>query len=142
MGNNYFDTFIAVADDSAAEVAVEPPVRATPTVATLQYQMLREPYKHRMEDVLFEVWLIRQDGKTLDADALSADEIAALREEFLAQPQPCFRTSALGKTYGWGIDFDSEGRAALFAVESAEYKQRMEAAETVVKAMRSSRKMG
>src|SRR5690606_39462496 len=42
---------------------------------------------------------------------------------FFQKSRPCFRASPLPKTHGWGIHFDHQGRAALYAVESNEYQE-------------------
>lgn len=117
--HNYVNTFIAVATDSTATVAKIPvPRGGKPTVATRQYDMLADhPFTHRQEDVLFDVWLARQD----DLVDLAPDELEQIREDFFATGQPCLRASPLTKTHGWGVAFDAEGRAALCAVESEEY---------------------
>jgi hypothetical protein len=135
---NYFDTFIAVADDSSAPGAVPPPWRATPSVAELTYAMIAEhPYEHTSDDVIFTVWADRQ---RLPAD--TRDEARAL---FFSKGQPCLRSSDLGKRYGWGVHSDSEGRVALVPLGSRDYEQlasgRSPAGDrvAVTKAMRSSR---
>jgi hypothetical protein len=49
--------------------------------------------------------------------------------------------SALAKRYGWGIHNNAEGKIALIAVESPEYKQLLDDLQTVkIKAFRSTRK--
>lgn len=142
MSHNYFDTFITVAEDSKATVATVPEPRGgKPTVAMLQYEMLSDSFAYTQEDVLFDVWLQRQgvQGK-IDVDSLSVDETADIREQFFAKGQACLRASALTKTYGWGVIFDKEGRAALCAMESAEYAEHAsDSALKVLKAMRSKR---
>ena len=45
------------------------------------------------------------------------------------------------KRYGWGIHNNAEGKIALIAVESPEYKQLLDDPQTVkIKAFRSTRK--
>lgn len=131
---NYFDTFIEVADDCPADVGTAPQVKSdTKTVAYLQYEMLADaPYKHTSDDVLFEVYASRQ--------GIADSDKPAAREAFFAKDQPCLRASALGKRYGWGIKSDSEGRVALVAVDSEEYR-RLVADDAIsrTKAMRSKR---
>lgn len=142
MSDNYYDTFIAVAEDCKVTAAKIPEPRGgNPTVATMQYEMLSKPFAHTQEQVLFDVWLARQgDAGKIDVDALAADEVDALRVEFFAKGQACLRASPLTKTHGWGVLFDSEGRAQLLAMESAEYQARLDDPNLkVVKAMRSKR---
>ena len=139
MDHDYFDTFIAVAEDCKVTTAKVPEPRGgKPTVATLQYEMLSEPFRWKQSDVLFEVWLARQAD--LDPDSLADDEKTQIREEFFAKGQPCLRASPLTKTHGWGVIFDSEGRAALAAMESDDYQAHLDDdAVTTLKAMRSKR---
>ena len=87
------------------------------TIAQAQYEMLiDEPFVHTQEDVLFEVWLARQD-----MGPLAADERDAIRADYFSKGRACLRASPLTKTHGWGIVFDDQGRAALCARESPEY---------------------
>lgn len=142
MNDNYYDTFIAVAEDCKVTAAKVPEERGGKrTVATMQYAMLSQPASHTQEEVLFDVWLARQgDAGKLDIDVLAADEIDAIRVEFFAKGQACLRASPLTKTHGWGVLFDSDGKASLVAMESAEYQTHLANADlTVVKAMRSKR---
>jgi hypothetical protein len=62
------------------------------------------------------------------------------REKFFAKDQPCLRSSALGKRYGWGIHSDADGKVALYARESQDY-QRLANDPTLkhLKAFRSKR---
>jgi len=137
MSHMYFDTFITVAPDFTGSTAKVPAPRGTkPTIAEMQYAMLIDsPFEHTQEDVLFSVWLARQD-----LGDLAGDEIAALRDEYFAKGQACMRASPLTKSHGWGVIFDAQGRAALCAVESDEYRQHAANQDlTVVAAMRSTR---
>ncbi len=139
MNDNYFETFIAVAEDCKVEQAKVPEPRGgKPTVAMMQYEMLSKPFEHTQEEVLFEVWLARQDN--LDATALAEDELVAMREQFFAKGQPCLRASPLTKTHGWGVIFDADGKAALVAMESPDYNKHLNNPNLeVLKAMRSKR---
>lgn len=131
---NYFDTFIAVAEDTAAIGPTEPPVRATPSIAELTYRMIAEnPYRFTSDDVIFSVWADRR--------GLPADQREVARAEFFGKGQPCMRSSDLGKRYGWGVHSDAEGRVALVPMDTEEYA-RLAAGEggvTVTRAMRSKR---
>jgi Family of unknown function (DUF6157) len=131
---NYAKTLIAVAEDCPVKASLIPQERGgKPTVATLQYEMLiKAPYKHTQEDVLFEVWWQRQAEPALPK--------AAARKEFFSKDQPCLRTSPLAKTYGWGLLFNEKGGVALCPIESAEYKEALKGKKVdVLKAMRSSK---
>ena len=137
---NYSDTLILVATDCKAGTAIVPPSRAgAKTVAELQYEMMSSaPYRHTQEDILFEVHLRRADLSDADRKR-RRDE---LREAFFQKPQACLRASPLPKTYGWGIHFDGEGRAALVARESAQYARMADGGRggpKLLAAMRSKR---
>lgn len=112
---NSFDTFIAVAEDCPANAGTPPPETAAPTVAALTYRMISEnPYAFTSDEVIFAVHARRKD--------IPEEERAAARAAFFARGQPCLRASALGKTYGWGIHADADGRVAVFGVETPEYE--------------------
>ena len=137
---NYFETFIAVAPDSDAAVGVEPPAKATPTIAGRTWQLIYEnPYRFTSDDVLFTVYA--------DREGLPEAERVAIREEFFAKSRACLRASDLGTKYGWGVHADDQGRVALYGVDSAEYDsfasgQRRSAdghPVKILKAMRSRR---
>ena len=134
---NYADMFIAVADDSPTAHSIVPKESGgKKTVAVIQYEMLADhPYELTEEDVLFETHVRHQ--------AVPAAELKKngkkLREAFFAKDQPCLRTSPLARKYGWGFHFDPNGKVALYAVESKEYKQMAKNASKTLKAFRSSR---
>ena len=131
---NYFDTFIAVAPDTAATAATEPPQRPTPSVAELTYRMIAEhPYGFTSDDVIFGVWADRR--------GIAEDERELARAEFFAKGQPCLRSSDLGKRYGWGVHADAEGRVAVVPMDSDEYARLAsgEGGVSVTRAMRASR---
>ncbi len=137
MDWNYYDTFIAASEDSPAEAGAVPPEReGTPTVAFAQHGMIaRHPYEFTQEDVLFET-----SAKLRGRTDLPPEEKAALRADFLSKPTACLRSSPLAKRYGWGFHFDSEGKVALAAIDSPEYKIHMaDPSLTQLAAMRSSR---
>jgi hypothetical protein len=92
------------------------------------------PYQYTSDDVIFTVWADRNE-------IAKRDRIQA-RAEFFAKPQPCLRSSDLGKKYGWGIHSNAHGRVALIGVETAEYKAFASGARgtTIKAAMRSTRK--
>ena len=139
MDLNYYRTLIAVADDCPVQQAVVPTPRGNKvTVAVLQYEMLADhPHQHTQEDVLFHSWMARQEF----AKSRSKAEVAQLRKHFFSKPQACLRASPLPKTYGWGLLFDEQGKVALCAMESKEYKRIVETPGPIkiLKAMRSSR---
>jgi Family of unknown function (DUF6157) len=137
---NYVDTFIALAPDSRATRGVEPPARATPSIAQRLFRMIADhPYRYTSDDVVFGVYADRQ--------ALPRSERAAARKAFFSRGQPCLRACDLGKKYGWGIHHDGAGKIALYGVESAAYREFVEGerrtatgqAIAITRAMRSSR---
>ncbi len=131
---NYYNTFIEIAEDSAAEEGIVPPLKGDKkTVANLQFEMLQDnPYRYTSDDVLFSVFAIRKD--------FPREEWPAQRELFFSKGQPCFRASPLTKRYGWGIHSDENGKIAMVPFGSEEYIAFVEN-ELVkkTKAMRSKR---
>ena len=131
---NYFNTLIEVAEDCSATSGEIPPIRGTKkSVANLQYEMLNgHPYELSSDDVLFTVFATKKE--------IPQEELATQREIFFSKGQPCFRASPLTKRYGWGIHSNEDGKIAMFAVDSIEYRQ-LVADESVTKkkAMRSKR---
>lgn len=121
MAFEYRSTFISVADDCPTDAAQIPPdeYRGRPTIAAQEFAMLHgHDYEHTMSEVLSTIWVERKGG-----ESLSADEQAALFEEYFSEGRACFRASPLAKRYGWGFLFDEDGKAALVASESPEYAQ-------------------
>jgi hypothetical protein len=138
---DYVDTFIAVAEDCAAQRGTPPPVREdSPSVAARTYRMIAEhPYEYTSGDIIFTVYADRQD--------IPAQQRTTARAEFYARSQACLRGSDLGKRYGWGIHADADGKLALYGVDTAEYAALAEGGDPaapdakieVTRAMRSSR---
>ena len=135
---NCVDTFIRVAEDCPARSGEEPPSRAgRPTVAGLQYAMIANaPYTYTSDDVVFAT---SAQGRALGAKATSPERNAA-RAAFFSRGQACMRASGLGKRYGWGVHADSEGRIAIYAVDSKRYHALSRDSKlTQTRAMRSKR---
>jgi hypothetical protein len=130
---NYFDTFIEVAEDSKANCGTPPPTKDKKTVAEMQYELIaKNPYKYTSDDVFFQVFANRND--------LTKAQYKEAREQFFSKGQPCFRTSPLTKTYGFGIHSDSNGKVALFGMETEEYQKFVSDTKIKkVKAMKSSK---
>lgn len=131
---NYFDTFIEVAEDTKAICGTKPLTKENKkTVAEMQYELIaKNPYQYTSDDVLFQVFADRND--------LTKTEYKQAREQFFSKGQACFRASPLAKTYGFGIHYDSNGKMAIYGIETSEYE--MFVADTQikkVKAMRSAR---
>lgn len=133
----YTNTFIQIAPDSEAVSGIIPESnRKTTPIHVIEFQLLsQQPYQFDHESLIFEVYLIRQ--------AISDEERAAHGDEIWAElfhkEHPCLRASALTKRYGWGAHYDENGKIALYAVDSAEYKQLVETCPTQLFAMRSKR---
>ncbi len=141
MGStNYQDTFIAVAEDSAATVGLTPPESDDPSIASRTFSLISaHPYELTSDDVIFTVWA--------DRKGLPQTDRPAAREAFFATGRACLRASDLGKRYGWGVHSDERGRVALYGVETEGYRDIAEGRRTrrdgrpvaLKKAMRSHR---
>ena len=113
---NYFDTFIEVADDTKANCGTPLPSKNKKTVAEMQYELIAEnPYKYTSDDIFFRIYADRHE--------LTEEEYKQAREHFFSKGQPCFRASPLTRTYGFGIHYDSNGRVALYGLETNEYQK-------------------
>lgn len=111
---NYTNTFIEVADDCKADNGKIPPEKQEKTIARMQYELIQEhSYQYTSDEVIFAVYAAR--------NGIEPALLEAKRAEFFAKGQPCLRSSPLGKTYGWGIHFDSSAKVAIYGCESVEY---------------------
>jgi hypothetical protein len=131
---NYTNTFIEVAKDCPVSEAGIPPIREkTKSAARIQYEMISEnPYRYTSDDVLFEVYAQKKN--------IPHQNRSAEREIFFSKGQPCMRASALPKRYGWGVHSNSDGKIAIYAVESNQYQTFLhDQSVKKLKAMRSGR---
>lgn len=131
---NYQNTFIEVADDCPVKIGEVPPQKGdNKTVANSQFDLIaNNPYKYTSDDVLFQVFA--------EKNKINRGEQPAARELFFSKGQPCLRSSPLAKRYGWGVHSDADGRVAIYAVDSPEYKiLAKDKALQHVRAMRSRR---
>jgi len=131
---NYYDTLIAIADDCPTTKAQVPQARgAKKTKAVLEYEMIaNHPYRYTEEDLAFELYAVLHN--------IPKARWPKEREKFLRKGHPHLRVSALPKRYGWGIHNNAQGKTALVAVESPEYRKLINDPRiTKVKAFRSSR---
>ena len=132
MDINYYNTFISTAPDSPASSAEIPACRKRQSIPLIQYKLLsQEPYNYTQKDVLWKTHIIHKGVKaTSEAKAM-----------FFSKGQPCLRSSALAKKYGWGFHFNKNGKVALIPVGSKKYNQ-LVGDETIKQlvAMRTSRK--
>ncbi|MFZ0547999.1 MAG: DUF6157 family protein [Candidatus Promineifilaceae bacterium] len=132
---NYYDTFIEVAEDCPVITAEIPTSRKadSKTIAMYQFEMISQhPYEYTSDDVLFEVYAQRNEIQPAEKDEA--------RHQFFSKSQACMRSSPLGKRHGWGIHSNADGKMAVYAVESEEYR-RLANDPTIehTKAMRSKR---
>ncbi len=130
---NYFNVFIEVAEDCPAAIAEIPLQKGEKTAANIAFEMVNaNPYKYTSDEVLFHIYALK--------NGIAAKGMDAEREHFFSKGQPCFRASPLGKRYGWGVHSNSEGKIAIYAVDSDDYKK-LSADKTlkITKAMRSKR---
>jgi hypothetical protein len=135
---NCFNTLIRVAEDCPARTGEEPQPRGgSPTIATLQYQMIaRAPYEYTSDAVAFAT---SAPGRALDAKATKQARSLA-RETFFSRGQACMRASPLGKRFGRGIHADAQGRIAIYAIDSERHQALAGDPDiTQVRAMRSKR---
>lgn len=79
-------------------------------------------------------------ARSFPINALTKAEYQQAREQFFSKGQPCFRASPMTKTYSFGVHRNSEGKIALFGMETENNQQFL--ADTKIKnvqAMKSSR---
>jgi hypothetical protein len=125
---NYFNTFIEVAEDTKVNCGTKPPIKDKKTVAEMQYDLIaKNQYVYTSDDILFQVFADKND--------LTDAEYRQAREQFFSKGQPCFRTSPLTKTYGFGIHSDSNGKVALYGMETEEYQKFL--ADTKIKKLKA-----
>ena len=105
----YTDTFVTVSPDSTATAAAEPPQLKTKTTEAraIWEILLREPYKWIWSELITK---IRKDAERYDGRVIPDADSGLF-------------SSLLCKKYGWGINHDFEGRVALVAIDSDEYKE-------------------
>jgi Family of unknown function (DUF6157) len=130
---NYTNAFIEVADDCKTEVGVIPPEKTEKTIARLHYELIKDnPYRYTSDEVVFTTYAAK--------NRIAAADLEQKRAEFFTKGQPCLRSSPLGKTYGWGIHYDSAAKMAIYARESVDYV-RLQNDNTLkhLKAMKSAR---
>ena len=133
---NYINTFIEVAEDTKVNQGTKPnPKGKTQTIAGMQYELIAEnPYQYTSDDILFQIFADRND--------LIKSAFKEARQGFFSKGQPCFRTSPLAKSHGFGIHHDSRGKVALYGMETKEYQEFLTDKKVKkIKAMRSSKKL-
>jgi hypothetical protein len=138
MAMHITNTFVVSADDCPASRGVVPMRKGgRSTVAALEYDLLSaHPYRHTLEDLIFEVHLARNQVSEDERKARGAE----IRAELFTRSHACMRASPLTKSYGWGAHYDANGRLAIYPRDSAEYARLSKAGDLdVVKAMRNRR---
>ena len=86
-----------------------------------------------LKPIFFQVFANRND--------LIQAEYEQARQQFFSKGQPCFRSSPLTKTYGFGVHSDSNGKVAIFGMETEQYEKfQNDPKIKKVKAMRTSKK--
>lgn len=132
---NYFNTFIEVADDTKATCGKMPESKSDKkTIAEMQYELLaNHPYRYTSDDIIFKVFALRND--------LTDSEQEQAMRDFFSKGQPCFRSSPLTKTYGFGVHANGEAKVAVFGMETEQYQRLLNDPDIKkVKAMRTSKK--
>lgn len=82
----------------------------------MQYEMIAgAPYTYTSDDVIFRVHQLKQ--------GIRDEDVEAERAAFFSKGQPCLRSSALAKRYGWGIHSDEQGQVALYGRGSGRYAE-------------------
>lgn len=101
-------SFISVAEDCPVVVAQAPPARTPKSIPQIEFEMLIDsPYEFTSDEVLF---------------ASNGASKGVSLQEWLSKKQPDFRLSPLTQRYGWGVHTNAEGRVAIYAIESHEYR--------------------
>ena len=132
---NYYNTFIEVAEDTKVTCGTIPISKTNnKSVAEWQYEIIvNNPYKNTSDDIFFKVFAKRKN--------LTEQIFEEARKTFFSKGQPCFRSSPLAKTYGFGIHADNDGKIAIFGMETEMYKQLQKDSNIKkLKAMRTSKK--
>jgi len=132
---NYYNTLITVAEDCKSIKGEKPPVKIDKlTVANMQFdRLMRHPSKINSDDLIFDIYSERKE--------ILEEDLHEEREKFYSKGQACLRTSALAKTYGWGIYYDSDGKIRLIDSSTEEYENMLK--DNKIKklpAMRTSKK--
>lgn len=131
---NYFNTFIAIADDCLAKGGEIPPAKGdNKTIANIQFDLIKDnPYQYTSDDILLQVYIQRND--------INEELYESTKEQLFSKGQACLRSSPLPKRYGWGLHFNENGKIALYGSETGEYRNFINDKNlTILKAMRSKK---
>jgi uncharacterized protein DUF6157 len=115
------DTFVLLAPDSPTKVAIVPKTKGDKRpIHLIQYELLTaRPYELTLEELIFAVHVERAGLAVTEVKRRKAEIWA----ELFSRSHACMRASALPKKFGWGVHYDSRGKLALFAAESADYRR-------------------
>ncbi|RCX20511.1 hypothetical protein DFP94_103242 [Fontibacillus phaseoli] len=125
---SYKNTFILVSPDCPAVKGIVPvSTKGNMPVHLIQYELLTEhPYSYDYPELLLETHIRHKQ--------ISAEELSRrgqeIRDELFAKKHACLRASALPKKFGWGVHYDDDGRIAIYAMDSPEYKSFADSADT------------
>ena len=131
---NYINTLVIPADDCPVVFGEKPILKnSKPTIASIQFDILiKNPYKYSSDDVIFEVYAIKND--------ITKSEYQATRNKFFSKGQACMRCSPLTKKYGWAVHNNSDGKIALISSNEIKYSELLnDKSLQIVKAMKSKR---
>lgn len=106
---NYQDFFISVAPDSSAKTGIAP--KESTAAGKVLLAVREEPYEHLSDDLIFGMFCEKH----------GVEPTAQEKADYFSRGRACFRANALGKRYGWGLHYDSQGHIAAYAVDSPEY---------------------
>lgn len=114
------DQFIEIAPDCPTQTAIIPPdKRDKRSVACIEYELLSStPYGYTLAELKFSTHVLHKQIPTAEVKANHQQ----LWDAYFAKPYACMRASPLTKQYGWGAHYDENGKIALYAVESEEYR--------------------
>ena len=118
---NPVNQFIEIAPDCPARTAIVPEGKGgKKSIAAIEYQLLSsKPYGYTLEELKFATHV--QHKQILPAELKAHRK--QLWDEYFAKPCACMRASPLTKKYGWGAHYDANGKIAIYAVESREYRR-------------------
>ena len=133
MSTNYYNTLIQISEDSPTSTSVTPDLTKQ-SVATSQFTLINNhPYTYTSDDVIF--------NRVAQVQGIATEDIDTAKNRYFQTGRACLRTSPLAKTHGWGIHADADGKLALIAAESEEYRRLMEdTTVTKVRAMRRTKR--
>jgi hypothetical protein len=109
---------VQVAQDCPVTVSVVPTANKNtkPSIHVIQYNLLSaHPYRFTLEDLIYT-----SGRKIIPAAQVEqeGDRIAGLFQK----SHPCMRASMLPKKFGWGVHYDSEGKLAIYGMETEQYR--------------------